>query len=195
MSADKFFEKVTSEMKTEGIDFKTPEFVEQQLLVQVEEERKNSDEKKKKLLLISQTIESKIKVRVPTITNEQLSLDRAHLLEDMERTMILHSHVIEDIYDFQKALEEMKVVQNSLVCLLHLNIKFRNKLRVKGAKELDTFIASDYTYNEVNMKIKNLQYLTEKSNNYSGLIKQKLNFLREMSQLERAKLYKDGREV
>jgi hypothetical protein len=107
--------------------------------------------------------------------------------------MILHSKVIDDICDFQNALEDIKVIQNSLVCLLHHSLKFKNKIKLKGGKELDTYMASDYFFNELNISVKRITSLIEKGNGYSGLLKQKIGFLRELQRDQTSKYYKSSR--
>lgn len=192
--SNKFFNIIQNKIEENGIEFKTEEDIAEQTLLQNEEENRKLDAKKKKILDIVASIENRIKIRVAKIEPNQLSINQDNIVDDMEKTMVLHSNVIDDIFDFQKILEEFKVVQNSLSCLLHHGYKFKNKLKIKGGKELETYIASDYTFNEVNIRIKQIQSLIERANNYSRLIDRKIGFLKEISQIQRAKYYKESKE-
>jgi len=194
MAAKDFWNNVRNKMEENGIDFKSEEDIQEQLNIQNEEALAKEKEKKQRLLAITKDVESKIQVRVLTLTSEQLTIQREDLVEDMDRTMVLHSHIIEDIFSLQRALEDIKVIQNSLLCLLHHSLKHKNKVRLKGNKELDTYMASDYFYNEINIAVKRIQSLIEKSNNYSGLVKQKIGFLRDLQKDQTAKRFRGGRE-
>lgn len=194
MSAKEFYNQVSSKMNEEGIDFKTEEDIQEQINIQNTEALEKEKEKKQKLLAITKQVEERIKVRILSISQEQLSIQRDNIVDDMDRTMVLHSHIIEDIFQLQQALEDIKVIQNSLICLLHHSLKHKNRIKIKGTKELDTYIASDYFYNEINLASKRVIYMIEKSNNYSRLISQKIGFLRDLQKDHTAKLYRHGEE-
>lgn len=194
MSAKDFYAKVSEHMKSEGIDFKTEEDIQEQINIQNSEALEKEKEKKQKLLAITKQVESRLIIRVVTLTNEQVSIQRENLVEDMDRTMILHSHIIEDIFNLQQALEDIKVIQNSLLCLLHHSLKFKNKIKIKGNRELETYMASDYYYNEINLAAKRVVNMIEKSNNYSVLIRQKIGFIRDLQKDNTAKYYRRSDE-
>lgn len=194
MSAKDFYQKISEHMTSEGIDFKTEEDIQDQINIQNQEALAKEKEKKQKLLAITKQVESRLQVRVLSLSNEQVSVQRDNLVDDMDRTQILHSHIIEDIYNLQQALEDIKVIQNSLVCLLHHSLKFKNKIKLKSSRELETYMASDYFYNEINLSIKRITNLIEKSNNFSVLIRQKIGFLRDLQKNETAKHYRGGDE-
>ena len=190
MSAKDFYAKVSEHMNEEGIDFKTEEDIQDQINIQNAEALAKEKEKKQKLLTITKQVEARLTIRVNSLSNEQVSIQRDNLVEDMDRTMILHSHIIEDIFGLQSALEDIKVIQNSLLCLLHHSLKFKNKIKIKGNRELDTYMASDYYYNEINLAAKRIINMIEKSNNYSVLIRQKIGFIRDLQKDSTAKYYR-----
>jgi hypothetical protein len=196
--SNNFFEKIKEKMLEIGsksnIEFRSEDDIADQLLIQSKEETAKLEEKKKKLLEIASCVEAKIKLRVETVTQDQFNINQQDIIDDMEKTMVLHSKLIEDVFDFQRALEELKVVHNSLVCLLHHGYKFKNKLKIKGAKELDTYISSDYAHNEINIKIKKIQALIERGNSYSRLIDRKIGFIKEVAQTQRARMYKESKD-
>lgn len=192
MAAKEFWGAVQTKLEENGIDFKTEEDVQKQLNIQTDAAIDKETEKKKRLLAIMKDIESKLKVRVLALTPEQLTIQRDNIVDDMDKTMVLNSHIIDDIFNLQRTLEDVKVIQNSLLCLLHHSLKFKNKIRLKGSKELDTYIASDYYFNEINVATKRLSGMIEKSNNYSGLIKQKIGFLRDLQKDQTASRFRSG---
>lgn len=192
MSAKAFYEKISEHMEEEGIDFKTEDDIQEQINIQTAEAAAKEKEKKQKLLAITKQVESRLTIRVPSLTNDQISIQRDNLVEDMDRSMILHSHIIEDIFALQQALEDIKVIQNSLLCLLHHSLKFKNKIKLKGNRELDTYMASDYFYNEINLASKRIINMIEKSNSYSVLIRQKIGFIRDLQKDHTAKYYRSG---
>jgi hypothetical protein len=194
MVANEFWKKVQTNMDTNEIDFKTEDDIHEQTNIQHKEELEKEKEKKEKLLAIVKIAEDKLKLKILEISDSQLSIDKNNLIDDMEKTMILHSHIIDDIFNLQGCLDDIKIVQNSLVCLLHHSLKFKNKFKLKGNKELDTYMASDYYYNKISISVSRLVSLIAKSNNFSGLIKQKIAFIRDIQKDYTARLYSKGNE-
>ena len=115
MPTKDFFDQVSKSMQEEGIDFKTEEDIQEQINIQNKETLEREKEKKQKLLDITKQVESRIKIKVISLSDEQLRIDKENIVDDMDRTMILHSHIIDDVFDLQKSLEEIKVIQNSYI--------------------------------------------------------------------------------
>jgi hypothetical protein len=132
-----------------------------------------------------------IKVKVPTLKDSDISIDKNNLRQEMERTMVLHSYIIDDIYQMKCLVQKMKVLLNSLVGIIHHNLKFKNQLRLKSAKEMETYIAQEPSYNIININIQNVNNIIDRSTDHSGLIKQKIGFIRDLIKMRTQELFSE----
>ena len=89
-------------------------------------------------------------------------------------------------------IEEMKVILNSVVGSLHHNLRFKNQYKLKSKTEVETYIAKDPFYNMINIRIKRIQSQLEKSENYSGMIKQKIGFIRDLTKMRTQEMFNGG---
>lgn len=161
-----------------------------------ETERKMSEinevkqvENQKAILAKVESIEERAIIRVLSLDKSDISIDKTRLSEEMERSMVLYSHVIEDIFTLKLVLEEIKVILNGVVGNLHHNLKFKNQYNLKTTKDLETHIAKDQLYNLINVKIKRIQSLIEKGDNYSNLLKQKIGFIRDLTKMRTQEMF------
>jgi len=130
-----------------------------------------------------------LKVKVPFLDSSAIAIDKNNLHQEMERTMVLHSHIIDDIYQMKCLVQKMKALLNSLVGILHHNLKFRNQLRLKSAKEMETYIAQEPSYNIINMNIQNVNNVIDRSTDQSGMIKQKIGFIRDLIKMRTQEMF------
>jgi len=130
-----------------------------------------------------------IKVKVPTLKNSNITIDQKNLHQEMERSMIVHSHIIHDVYQMKCLVQKMKVLLNSLVGTLHHSLKFKNQLRVKSAKEMETYIAQEASYNIININIQNVNNIIERSSELSNMMKQKIGFIRDLTKMKTQEMY------
>jgi len=184
-SSVKFLEAVQTSMKEKGMDFNAHEKQEARVL---------TEEEKQKMLLMNKLldIEKRAIIKVSSLRREDVSINKDQLNEEMESSMVVHSNIIEDIYTLQLVMEEMKVVLNSVVGTLHHNLKFKNQFKLKTTKDLETHIAKDPLYNQINIRIKRVQSLIEKSENYSGMMKQKIGFIRDLTKMRTQEMFGNG---
>lgn len=182
-----FLETVQNGMKEQGMDFNAHE--RQRKIMNAEEESR-----REAILKTISEIEAKAIVKVPSLSREDISIDKTRLNEEMERAMVIHSNIIEDIHTLKLVVEEMKVILNSVVGSLHHNLKFKNQYKLKTTKDLDTHIAKDPLYNQINIRIKRIQSLIEKSENYSGMLKQKVGFIRDLTKMRTQEMF-GGRDA
>jgi len=172
MSAE-FVQRVGMEMDSE-IELQQTEHSNHQL------DKLNDQQKIQFLLDQIETIEKSVLVHVPKLKKKDLEIDINTLRENMEETMILHSHIIDDIYSLRSAQEQLKTLLNGLVGILHHSLKFKNPFKLKTTKEMDTYIAKEPSYNTLNIRIRNVQNMIDKSLEYSALLKQKIGFIRDL---------------
>ena len=136
-------------------------------------------------------IESGTCIKVPELSRKDISIDQNHLSVEFETSMILHSHIITDIRRLKDILEEMKVLRNTLVGILHHSLKLQNQYRLKTAKEFDTYIAQEPSYNTINLKIQKMKSLITQSEEYSADMKQKIGFIRDLTKKRTQEMYKE----
>lgn len=180
---NKFLDTVRKDiMESKGVTFKTQEdFNRENEII-----RKNQE---KEILSKIDAIENKAILRVFKLGKEDISIDKNNLIQEMESAMVLHSNVIDDIFTLKMVIEEMKIILNSLIGSLHHNLKFKNQYKLKSKTEIDTYIAKDPFYNIVNIRIKKIQSQLEKSENFSGMLKQKIGFIRDLTKMRTQELY------
>jgi len=134
---------------------------------------------------------SSIQIKVPTLKKSHMAIDKANLHAEMERTMVLHSYIIDDIFTMKTLLQKMKVLLNGLVGILHHNLRFKNQLRLKGAKEVETYIAQEPSYNTININIQSVNNIIERSNELSSMIKQKIGFIRDLTKMRTQEMFSE----
>lgn len=143
------------------------------------------------LLQSADTLQKSIQIRVTELSRSDISIDKKNLHGEMESTMVLHSNLIEDIYQLKGIIEKMKVLLNGVVGILHHNLKFKNQFRLKSAKEVETYIAQEPAYNAINVRIKELQNLVERSTEFSSMIKQKIGFIRDLTKMRTQEMFSE----
>jgi len=184
MAAAEFFAKVGQEI---GNDMET-EYTQQKVHRQQE-----VDEQKliQGLMMQVDELEKSVVVRVPNLKNSDISIDKRNLHSEMEKTMVMQSNIIDDIYGLKCTQEKMKVLLNGLVGILHHNLRFRNQFKIKTAKEIETYIAKETSYNAINIRICNIQHLIDRSSEYSNMIKQKVGFIRDLTKMRTQEMFSE----
>jgi len=151
---------------------------------------KEDTEKKVKLLVALAERMEKVKIKVQNLSQSDLSkVDKNNLHTEMETAMLTHSKIIDDVYQMKVAIGDMKAIRNSLTQMLHHKLKFRNQLNLKSAKEIQTYMDADATFNQVNIQIKKLEALIEKSQEFSSLLRSKIGFIRDLTKLKTQELF------
>ena len=131
-------------------------------------------------------------VKVTGLSSSDIAIDKNNLHSEMEKTMVLHSNIIDDIHNLKILQEKMKVLLNSVVGILHHNLKFKNQLKLKTGKELETYIVQEPSYNTINVNIKNIQNMIERSSEYSGMLKQKIGFIRDLTKMRTQEMFSEN---
>ena len=139
----------------------------------------------------AEKIQQSVSIQVPQLHSKDISIDKKMLNKEMESAMVLHSNIIDDIFKLKNLVEQMKVLLNSAVGILHHNLKFKNQYKLKTTKELDTYIAREPSYNIINVRIREIQNLIDRSMEYSGLIKQKIGFIRDLTKMRTQEMFSE----
>lgn len=184
MSACAFFTEVETRMNHDLEQYRS----------QNELKNQNTEEFNKQCLLEAlNNITHRIKIKVPDIDRPDLKIDKNNLQMEMEETMILHSNVLDDLFQLRTVKEEMKAIMNSLVQILHHRVKFKNQYKLKTTREVETYIAGDAIFNQINIQIKKVEAQIEKSSELSSLLKSKIGFIRDLTKLKAQELFGESR--
>jgi hypothetical protein len=159
---------------------------------QSQNQKSQQDQQKlQELLLSADVLQKSINIRVTQLSRADIAIDKKNLHGEMESTMVLHSNLIEDTFQLKGLIEKMKVLLNGVVGILHHNLRFKNQFRLKSAKEMDTYIAQEPAYNAINVRIKELQNLVERSQEFAGMIKQKIGFIRDLTKMRTQEMFSE----
>lgn len=153
--------------------------------------RDKDDAKKAYIIETMENIFQTTKIKVSDLKDNDLKIDQDNLLLEMENTMILHSYVINDIFELKKVLETLKSHSNALIQLLHHKLRFQNQYKLKTIKEIETYISGDRYYNRANELLKQIEAQIEKSSQISFDLKQKISFIRDVQKHKTQELYRD----
>jgi len=136
-------------------------------------------------------LEKSVIIKITELKKSQLAIDKNNLRQEMETSMVLQSNIIEDIFNLKNTLEKMKVVRNGLVGILHHNVRFKNQFKLKTAKEIETYIAKEPSYNNINIRICHIQNFIEKSSEFCGMMKQKIGFIRDLTKQRTQEMFRE----
>ncbi len=154
------------------------------------QQRSESDIQRLKLLMHqAKTIFNNVKIRVPTLSANETNINRKKLHDAMEKSMVLNSKILDDLFELRNALDNINVVLNGVVGILYHNLKFKNRLKLKTTKELDTYVAQERSYNTVNLYCSQIKNSIDRSKGYSSNVKQKIGFIRDLMQSRTQEMY------
>jgi len=143
------------------------------------------------LLTKMKQLKESVVIKVTGLNPSDIGIDKKRLIGEMQESMVLHSNIIEDIFNLKQVQEKMKVMLNGLVGILHHNLKFQNQYNLRPGKELDTYIAKEPSYNTINIEIRNVQNMIERSSELSGIMKQKIGFIRDLTKQRTQEMFSE----
>jgi hypothetical protein len=154
--------------------------------------RREQDEAKKELLVKEvNRLMGGVKITTPNIPHGANSIDEDNLIMSMEQTMVLHSNLIDDIFILRQTKDKIEVILNSIVTILHHQLKFQNQYQLKTVTEIDKYIVGDQHYNQVNIHLRNVDALIKKQEEHAKRISQKIGFLRDITKLQTQKMFRE----
>ena len=173
----------------QGIDSQ----MESELVINKAQQKRSSEDQKQinDLVTAAMNLQRSVKIKVTSLSKSDMAIDKHQLRTEMEDTMVLQSNIIEDMFAVRGVIEKLKAILNQVVGILYHNLKFNNQYRLKSAKDMETYLAQDPSYNTVNIRIKELQNFVDRSQEFSGMIKQKIGFIRDLTKMRTQEMYSE----
>lgn len=145
---------------------------------------KKEQEDIKNLLVSAEVLQNSVQVKVEGLSQDDISIDKHNLVGGMEKSMVLRSHIIDDIFNVKCVINKLKVIRNMIVTVLHHNLRFKNQYNLKSMKEVETYMASDRSYNTINVRIKDLENFVDRLDAFSQTVREKIGFIRDLTKLK-----------
>jgi hypothetical protein len=136
-------------------------------------------------------MEKSVLMRVPDLSEEELKIDKYNLVSELEKTMILHSHIIQDLQDLRIFRSAISNILDNLIGKLYHFLKFKNQYNLKTTKEIEVYLGLNPTYIQIRNKVKALDAQIEKSEENGNLLKNKVGFIRDYTKYKTQEMFNE----